>query len=178
MALSPHNVDEEMQAVVVLVGDHRMDPASSKGVKAELGTPMYESRRTRKFYNARFRVAIEDAGGHAWVLEYANTLEKLKGRVLDFNQLEPPTDVDKVFDELQDIEVLSDDFGWEQPYITRWRSFIDASYLADETFERASSDTTYEISLDEEDFRYVRSGTLAPLLVLGLWFRRRRSKES
>ncbi len=178
MALSPHNVDEEMQTVVLLVGEHRMDPVSSKGVKAKLGTPMYRSKLTRKFYNARFRVAIEEAGGHAWVLEYANTLEKLEGRVQDFNQIDPPTNVVKVFDDLQDVGVLSDAFDWDPPYITRWRSFIRQSRLTDETFERASSDKSYEISLDEDDFRYVRSGALVPLLAIGLWFRRRRPDEA
>jgi hypothetical protein len=173
MALSSHNVEDEMQVVTLLVSNHRMDPVTTKGVKPKLGTPMYASASTRRFYNARFHVAIQEAGGHAWVLEYANTFGRLDRRVEEFKQIAPPTDVFAVFRELAEINMLGPTFADEEMFITRWRSFIDVDHLADESFAPASVDATYEISLDESDFRFVRGGLFLPFLAMGWWMRRR-----
>jgi hypothetical protein len=175
MALSPHNTDDEMQTAVIIADTGRMNPTTSKSTKPRLGTPMYPSRMTREFYNARVRIAIDDAGGHAWVLEYANTLTQLEARVREFRQLLPPRNVDKVFTELQDAGMLSDDFGFDPIFITRWRTFASANRMVDERFGLADKDTTYEVFLDEDDFAYVSSATvLAPFFLMG-WFRRRRA---
>ncbi len=176
MALSKTNIQEEVQTLVMIAAQHRMNPADSKGVQPRLGTPAFRTELMRKFYNARVRIAIEEAGGHAWVLEYANTLEQLQLRVDDNSILDFTGPVDEVFDDLQGEGILSEDFGREQIFLTRWRSFVKPGKATDESFAEDSGDETYEIYLGRDDFKHVRKGTFFfPLLAMGWWTRRRRT---
>jgi len=183
LALSAESGGDEMQVVVVLVDKGRMDPSTSEGVEPKLGQPMYRSEFTRQFYNARVRLAIEQAGGHAWVLEYANTLDALQVRFNESGgmseesseeQLLSYSNVDEIFDALKSKSVTSPSFSTRGLFVTRWRTFVASENMQDEEFSRSENDETYEVTLGEDDFRDVSSALfITPLLVMGWAYRRR-----
>jgi hypothetical protein len=182
MALSTIVVDTELQVLVTVVANQRMNPAESAGVEPRLGLPAYRPEMTRKFYNARVRVAIEEAGGHAWVLEYANTLEALNQRHRELENLDTedmvyagiPENPSAIFDAFKQEGLLSENFG-KDAFVTRWRTYIDADELKDEPFIQSPNDETYEVFIDAHGSRPPSQGALwFPLVAMGWLMRRRR----
>ena len=182
MALTAGIVETELQTLVTVVADGRMDPAETPGVEPRLGLPAYRPEMTRKFYNARLRVAIEEAGGHAWVVEYANTLEALKGRRAQMESVDTedliyaglPEDPSEIFDLLKEKGLLGENFG-KDAFVTRWRTYIGADDLRDEPFKVSTSNETYEVFIDAHRSRAPSKGAMAfPLLAMGWLLRRRR----
>jgi hypothetical protein len=183
MALSADNGGVEMQIVAVLVDKGRMEPLSSDGVQPELGQPLYRSEFTRQFYNARVRFAIQQAGGHAWVLEYANTLPVLAERfnessliwqrALDEETVDDDASVEDIFNRVTALGLTSPNFRSSSLFVTRWRTFVTPENMQDEEFGRSESDDTFEVTLGKGDFEAVsRMMIFGPLLVVGWAFRR------
>ena len=185
MALSRNVARTELQTLVTVVAPDRMEPAKTRGVEPKLGIPAYRPQMTRKFYNARVRVAIEEAGGRAWVLEYANTLEALAGRhrSLESNEEEDnenviasswPENPMGLVDSLASEGYLSMDYG-QDAFVTRWRTYAAVADLEDEPFRKAKSNEVYDVYIDSHRDRVPQQGGFVlPFLAMGWLMRRRR----
>jgi hypothetical protein len=152
-----------IQVTVLAMGSERIEPSQLPATTVRLGAPLYEPRFTPTFYNSRVDVAIEEAGGKAWVLEYAGPMSNLQARL---EELDPLTsgDTSKLLKRMGVKELLSDD-GLNSRWVTRWRTFLDGDELVDETFVEAAG-PAYEVTISSDEYLGSSEGSLWPALLL------------
>ena len=164
MAVSQASAAEDsLQVTVLVIGEERIEPTQLPATTIRLGAPLYQPRFTPEFYNARVDVAIEEAGGQAWVLEYAGPMNVLQSRLED---LEPGNegDTSKLLERMAKKELLADgtlDGRW----ITRWRTYLDGDELLDEIFVETAG-PAYEVSIRSDEYLSGEEGALWPVALL------------
>lgn len=188
MLLSARSVTDELQAVVLTVGPGPFAPTEVAHTLPRLGKPLYGVGWTPVFYEARVRVAIEEAGGGAWVLEYSGAgpdLAERYDKLADAPALQLDLSADTgggsdtalfgLFDQLIEAELLSADFDARAAHYTRWRTFLRPEHLRDQAFAPDSSVPPFEVTLTSSAYDAKLELLLWPALVgLGALQRRRR----
>lgn len=179
-ALTALSADATVQtSVLTITADGATGPVGVPHVMPELGIPLYEPTRTPEFYTARARLALDEAGGSSWLLEYSNTLESLderSDRLLELGVLweaggRPWSGLRALVD-----RGLLDSFRAEEVWITRWRTYQKPEYLTDQVFAPDASVPAYEVYLEASQFSAAAWAWPMPLL-LGAWaFGRRRRR--
>jgi len=179
-ALTALSADDTIQtSVLTITADGATGPVGVPHVTPELGIPLYASTRTPEFYKARARLALDEAGGSGWLLEYSNTLESLderSDRLLELGVLweyggYPWAGLQALVD-----RSLLDAFQAEDVWITRWRTYQKPEYLKDQVFAPDASVPAYEVYLEASQFSAAAWAWPMPLL-LGAWaFGRRRRR--
>lgn len=180
-ALTRNSADTEVQTAVLTLGSGPTRPTDIATTTPTLGVPLYDDSRTPEFYQARVRVAIDAAGGDAWVLEYANTLDSLvpRGALL--------TDEDVLWDDTSGVPwsglhaLVSrgalDDFNPSEVWISRWRTFQKPDSLRDQPFAFDDSVGAYEVYVPASEFGAAAWVWTAPFLLVG-WAARRRRRHT
>lgn len=176
-AITGYNAESEVQTVVLTVGEAPASPTGAVTTTPILGQPLYQPDETPGFYQARVRVAIDQAGGDAWVLEYNNTLSSLKARR---RLLQDDLLWDK--DEghpwgglwaLKQVGIL-DDFDESAVWVTRWRTIQSPDQLRDQVFETDDLGA-YEVYVEASEYANLNWLFAVPIGLLGWAARRRRS---
>lgn len=166
-----------LEVTVLAIGESRIEPTVLPATQVRLGAPLYTPADTPVFYNARVDVAIEEAGGQAWVIEYAGPLSRLQDRVALLGGLEDP-DTTKLLERMAKKGLL-DDGAPGTRWVTRWRTFLDGDELVDEVFVPTAG-PAYEVTIDASDYLggtasgWLPFGLLLPLAGLGWGLGRRR----
>jgi len=182
-ALTRHSAANEVQTVVLTLSNTPTSPRDSEWTTPVLGLPLYPSHRTPEFYQGRVRVAIEEAGGDAWVLEYSDTLDSLEDRqaMLD--------DEDEVLWDAESsvpwagLRALKkkgvlDDFQPADTWITRWRTIRSTDLLRDQAFDPDEAVPRYEVFVPADQYGAAAWLWAAPFALVGwAWRRRRRHSE-
>jgi hypothetical protein len=187
MLLSARGSAPVMQTVVLHFASQKTSPEDAKTTQVLLGLPLYAPRYTALFYEARIQQAVEEAGGNAWVLEYAGGAVDLQERYQSIagegeRELSltegtfDPVSVDELFTQLTDAGVLSAQPDMEQLQVTRWRSFFEKGSTTDQWFvpDPQVPDLEIVISAENDGPRWEFFG-LPLVLGLGAWARRRPS---
>jgi len=181
-ALTRHSSADEVQTVVITMSDTPTSPSDAEWTTPVLGLPLYPSEHTPKFYESRVRVAIDNAGGDAWVLEYSNTLDTLESRraLLD-NEEEVLWDASSSVPwsglrALKNKDVL-DEFQPEEVWFTRWRTIRSSELLDDQAFDSDESVPRYEVYVPSEEYGAAAWIWAAPFALVGWAWRRRRRQE-
>ena len=161
MALTRHSSAAELHAIVLTVADERRDPTVLGATEVRLGDPLYAPREAPVFYQARLRVALDEAPGPAWVLEYANTLDAVTRRAEEIGALDDPL---LLLDRLAARGVLQAPQASTR-WISRWRTYLPPDQLQDEVFT-PSARGAYAIELGPEGWV---AGAWLLVLPLGAW---------
>ncbi len=178
-ALTRTSAKDSVQTVVLTITDHPTSPQNATTTYPEMGQPLYEPRYTPAFYQGRVRVAIAEAGGNAWVLEYSNELSTLEARreMLAESELWDPND--KVpWSGLRKLAKTTDALDEFEPtglWITRWRTIQLAENLVDQTFVPDDNVGMYEVFVPANE--YVASWLWAAPVGLGIWAMGRRRRH-
>lgn len=179
-ALTASTAADEVQSAVLTITSGPTGPEGVTRTTPELGLPLYEPNRTPTFYQARVRVALEKAGGDAWVLEYSNSLDSLEARrqlLIDESILwEEGSKVPwSGLNALVNRGML-DNFAPAEVWITRWRTFQKSADLRDQRFIPDSSVPTYEVYVTSDQFGAATSWVWTVPFLMGGWALRRRRR--
>ncbi|MBL8618143.1 MAG: DUF2330 domain-containing protein [Deltaproteobacteria bacterium] len=185
MLLTARTAAETVHAIVVTAGPTPTRPAGAETTTPLLGEALYTLEWTPVFYEARVKVAIKEAGGVAWVLEYsgdgAALIERQGGRgdeglVLFGEDTAEVADAPfLILDDLALRGLLPDDLDPATLHFTRWRSYLPVSALTDQGFSRAPGLEDYEVTFSNEDYNG-KLQLLWPALVGVAALRRRRRR--
>jgi|GEM_PF-3687094 len=180
-AITAHTAAGEVQTAVLTITDTATGPEGVARTTPKLGIPLYEPNRTPEFYQARVRVALEEAGGDAWVLEYSNQLDTLEPRKHLL------VDASILWDETSKVpwsglnalvrKGMLNDFNPSEVWITRWRTFQKAHHLRDQRFIPDSSVPAYEVYVTADQFGAAAWVWTVPFLLGGWAMRRRRRRD-
>lgn len=193
MLLSARSVSDELEAVVLTVGLGPFGPTEVPQTQPLLGKPLYAVSYTPTFYEARLRVAVQEAGGGAWALEYSGAgpslLERyssidaasgggggVAGLNLASDTAEAPTAEEELFglfDELVEAGLLTEGFTAKGAHFTRWRTFLKPEDLRDQAFAPDPAVPTFEVTLSSSSYDARLELLLWPAL-LGVGALRRR----
>lgn len=190
MLLSARSVSDELEAVVLTVGLGPFGPTEVPQTQPVLGKPLYAVSYTPTFYEARLRVAVQEAGGGAWALEYSGAGPSLLERYgsidassggagglsLASDTSEAPTAEEELFglfDELVEAGLLTEGFTAKGAHFTRWRTFLKPEDLRDQAFAPDPAVPTFEVTLSSSSYDARLELLLWPAL-LGVGALRRR----
>ncbi|MFM2245153.1 MAG: hypothetical protein RL071_1227 [Pseudomonadota bacterium] len=185
MLLTARTAAETVHALVVTAGPSPTRPEGAQTTTPTLGEALYTLEWTPVFYEARVKVAIEEAGGAAWVLEYsgdgAALIERQGGRgdeglvLFGADTAEVAEAPFAILDDLALRGLLPDDLDPATLHYTRWRSYLPVSALTDQRFGGAPGLEDYEVTFSNDDYNG-RLQLVWPALVGIAALRRRRRR--
>lgn len=142
-------VTEPLQVTALIIDEARRDPEVMQATGVTLGQPLFDPVLTPEFYEARVRVAMEEAGGQAWVLEYAGPLFGLADRLAAHESFDAG-DPGKLLERMA-TKGLLENGTMDGRWITRWRTFLTRDQLVDERFVPVAN-SAYEVRILSSEY--------------------------
>ncbi len=134
-------VEGKVGLELYILGEGRYEAQNFDVVQVDSSDLYYDWETTRFNYNEAFDQAIEEAGGRAWVAEYAQPSESFRYYIESYVSYDPETG-ERLGDASDDWAVVTR--GLSNPYLSKLRTDLAAAFLDEDLILQASTGSTIE----------------------------------